>query len=142
MSSTHFVSVRSTLCNISRDISGKFARARNSKEKYPRPEEIVRRAREGHDSNEETFADLYLDDLLWAQAIASDHRLKGRDREVIEPLVELLNRGIYDREEKEENCRSEERSMRFSAVCDSLLLQYCCSLRELVGLALTLVLER
>ena len=31
--------------------------------------------------------------------------------------------------------------MRFSAVCDSLLLQYCCSLRELVGLALALVLE-
>ena len=31
--------------------------------------------------------------------------------------------------------------MRFSAVCDLLLLQYCCSLRELVGLALTLVLE-
>ena len=96
MPSTHFVSVRSTLYNISRDISGKFSHARNSKEKYPRPEEIVRRAREGNDSNEETFADLYLDDLLWVQAIASDHRLKERDREVIEPLVELLNRGIYD----------------------------------------------
>ena len=31
--------------------------------------------------------------------------------------------------------------MRFSAVCNSLLLQYCCSLQELVGLALALVLE-
>ena len=30
--------------------------------------------------------------------------------------------------------------MRFSAVCNSLLLQYYCSLQELVGLALTLVL--
>ena len=73
------------------------------------------------------FADLYLDDLLWAQAITSDHHLKERDHKV-EPLVELLNQGIYDQEEKEENCRSKERSMRFSAVCDSLLLQYCCSL--------------
>ena len=96
MPSTCFVSVCSTLCNTSRDISGKFSYAQNSKEKYPLPEEIVRRAREGYDSNEETFADLYLDDLLWAQAITSDHRLKERDREVIEPLVELLNRGIYD----------------------------------------------
>ena len=88
--STRFVSVHSTLCNISRDISGKFSCAWNSKEKHSRPEEIVRRAREGYDSNEETFAHLYLDDL-WAQAIASDHRLKERDCEVIEPLVELLN---------------------------------------------------
>ena len=71
----------------------------------------------------------------------SDHNLKERDREVIEPLVELLNRGIYDREEKEESHQSKEWSMRFSAVCDSLLLQYCCSLRELVDLALALVLE-
>ena len=70
----------------------------------------------------------------------SDHHLKERDHEVIEPLVELLNRGIYDQEEKE-NCQSEEWSIRFSAVCNSLLLQYCCSLQELVGLALTLVLE-
>ena len=91
MPSTHFISVRSTLCNISRDTSGKFSHTWNSKEKYPRPEEIVRRAREGYDSNEETFADLYLDDLLWAQAIASDHCLKERDCEVVEPLVELLN---------------------------------------------------
>ena len=75
------------------------------------------------------------------QAITSDHHLKERDHEVIEPLVELLNQGIYDQEEKEENCWSKEWSMRFSAVCNSLLLQYCCSLRELVGLALALVLE-
>ena len=91
MPSTYFISVRSTLCNISRDISGKFSCARNSKEKYQQPEKIVRGAREGYDSNEETFADLYLDDLLWAQAIMSDHHLKERDCEVIEPLVELLN---------------------------------------------------
>ena len=96
MPSTRFVSVRSTLCNISRDISGEFSHAQNSKEKYSRPEEIVRRARESYDFNEETIADLYLDDLLWAQAIVSDHRLKERDCEVIEPLVELLNRRIYD----------------------------------------------
>ena len=31
--------------------------------------------------------------------------------------------------------------MIFSAVCDLLLLQSCCSLQELVGLALALVLE-
>ena len=31
--------------------------------------------------------------------------------------------------------------MRSPAVCDLLLLQYCCSLQELVGLALALVLE-
>ena len=97
-------------------------------------------AREGHNSNEETFADLYRDDLLWAQAIVSDHCLKERDHKFIEPLVGLLNQGIYDQEE-EENCQSKEWSMRFSAVCNSLLLQYCCSLQELVGLALALVLE-
>ena len=83
MPSTHFISVHSTLCNISRDISGKFSCAWNSKEKYPQPEKIVRRAREGYDSNEETFADLYLDDLCQGHSVPYSTSWLAASRSII-----------------------------------------------------------
>ena len=98
---TCFVSTCFSLSYISCDTFGQHLHIHNPVLGYPQSEDIIRRVREGYGSNEEMFADLHTRDLIWAQAIASDHCLKRRDRQVIELLVKLLNRGIYDQQGKD-----------------------------------------
>ena len=106
---------------------------------YPLLDTIPVRASRALDDNEATFKDLYLEDLIWAQAIAADQRLLNpMSEKVMKPLVELLRRGIYDREDDEISNESEERAMRYSAACDTLLLEYCNGLTAKVRLAFAL----
>jgi len=49
------------------------------------------------------------------------------------PLVELLCRGIYDREPQEGKDDVEERVMRYSAVCDNLLFNQIVEANQKVG---------
>ena len=88
---------------ITREAIGTFAYTRDIDSEgqytlYPSLEEISSLASEGRlDDNDKTFEDLFLVDLIWAQAIASDRRLQDpMSSKIMKPLVELLRRGIYD----------------------------------------------
>jgi len=103
---------------------------------YPSVGEIVKRAclYDG-DNPGETFNNLYLGDAIWASAISAEFSLNDGWREVVKPLVELLKRGIFDRESREPRSDIEERAMRYSAVCDNHLLNYVVELHQKVGLS-------
>ena len=103
---------------------------------YPSLHRIAERAREYEgDNNGETFRDLFLGDMIWANAISSEFSLRDpRKKQILAPLVELIQRGIYDREDDEKRDEVEERAMRFSAVCDRYLFDFCVELKDQVRL--------
>jgi len=82
----------------------------------------------------ETFNNFYLGDMNWASTISAEFSLNDGWREVVKPLVELLKRGIFDRESREPRSDIEERAMRYSAVCDNHILNYVVELHQKVGL--------
>ena len=101
---------------------------------YPSRKAIVDRARMFDGDNVgETFHNLYLGDTIWAAAISAEFSLRDPRKDTARPLVELLCRGIYDREPREGKDDVEERVMRYSAVCDNLLFNQIVEVNQKVG---------
>src|SRR5882757_7251259 len=89
---------------ITRGVGALPDRARNSMRPYPGLGEIARRAQTSHGSNEETFVNLQTGDLIFAGAIVADQRLHENEEgfhESLSPLVELIDRGLFDRGQTE-----------------------------------------
>ena len=122
-------------CPISRNPSS-YVMTRTTSDHYPSLEEIACCARAyGGDHNEETFKDLYLGDMIWGNTISAELSMRDpRKVKVLAPLVELIGRGIFNRSPDELCNAVEERAMRFSAVCDCYLFDFCVELQDQVHL--------
>ena len=67
------------------------------KKKYPQQEDILEQAKPALPL-EETFDDLFLEDLVWAHAVSLHQWLNTLQFEFMAPLVSLLQRGLQDKE--------------------------------------------
>ena len=78
------------------------------------------------DDNGDTFSDLYLDDLVHANAISSLKILERQDmRDINGQVLGMLERGLYDAEEVEGSVdRGLSKVMRYSASIGTQLLSH------------------
>ena len=128
---------QSTLGKVTRAYSGVHRRRRdNGFSAYPRMSEVVRRAEAcGVDDHADSFDDLFLGDLIHANAITSlklleDDRISGANPN----LTGLMKRGLLDRETEEgDSTPAEVNSMRFAAACAAHLVDHTSDLTERVS---------
>src|SRR5258705_7321698 len=126
-------SCRNVRHTITRGVGVLPERARHSNRPYPALGEIVRRAHSSHASNTEVFSDLQTGDLIFAGAIVADERIKANEEgftESLAPLVELIDRGLFDRGQTEGRNLFEEKAMRYAAVMSTHLFEYCEALKK------------
>jgi hypothetical protein len=109
---------------------------------YPCLEEMTRRAEAcGEGDQADSFEDLYLEDLVFANAIASAkimdcERVAGANSN----LTGLIKRGLADREVAEDIGKGiEVWAMRYSAAMAAQLLDHTSDVTERVSLELTSV---
>ena len=72
----------------------------NCRTKYPSQEDISEWAKPALPL-EETFDDLFLEDLIWAHAVSRHQWLDTLQYHFTAPLVLLLQRGLQDKEQIE-----------------------------------------
>ena len=70
------------------------------KKKYPQQEDILEQAKPAPPL-EEMFDNLFLKDLMWAHAVSLHQQLNILQFKFVAPLVELLQRGLQDKEQIE-----------------------------------------
>jgi hypothetical protein len=93
---------------------------------YPSKDVILARGRnfrgEGHDNR-----DLFFGDMIFANAVAADYRLRDEHCANFKPLIAHIERGIDDRTGEDNTGRNlfEERSIRYAAGGDAMLMSYC-----------------
>ena len=78
------------------------------------------------------FSDLQTGDLIFAGAIVADERIKVNEEgfnESLAPLVELIDRGLFDRGQTEGRNLFEEKAMRYAATMSTHLFEYCEALK-------------
>jgi hypothetical protein len=67
--------------------------------------------------------DLYLPDLIWANAISASILVDNEEVKNLSPnLTGLIRRGLGDREPGEDLRPEEQRAMRYSAACSAHLM--------------------
>src|SRR5882757_1746900 len=124
---------RNACHTITRGVSVLPEKARHSIRPYPALGDIVRRAHSSHASNKETFSNLQTGDLIFAGAIVADERIRANEEgfnESLAPLVELINRGLFDRGQTEGRNLFEEKAMRYAATMSTHLFEYCEALKK------------
>ena len=82
--------------------------------KYPSQEDILEWAKPALPL-EETFNDLFLEDLVWAHAVSLHQWLDMLQYHFTAPLVGLLQRGLQDKEQVEQLTPEAEFTARYAA---------------------------
>jgi hypothetical protein len=123
---------------ISRGAVGRRLRRRDAPfTAYPRLEEMTRRAEAcGGGDQADAFDDLYLEDLVYANAISAAKILDCERVSGANPnLTGLIKRGLADREVSEDIGKGIEiRAMRYSAAMAAQLLDHTSDVTERVSL--------
>jgi hypothetical protein len=106
------------------------------REAYPSNEDIQRLARRPNARNE-SLGHLSADDMIWSAALVTDSKLLERKdfpaTHKDEFLNDLIEYGVMDRMEGEPRNPSEEKSMRYAAVCSSFVYDHVVNLEQKVG---------
>jgi hypothetical protein len=111
---------------ITRGTVASYHRARGSLQPYPSKDVILARGRnfrgEDHDNR-----DLWFGDMIFANAVAADYRLRDEHCANFKPLIAHIERGIDDRTGDDNTGRNlfEERAIRYAAGGDVMLMSYC-----------------
>jgi len=125
------ISRRNTVANrfTSRMFSGR-------REAYPSNQDIQRLARHPNTHNK-TLGHLSADDMMWSAALVTDSKLLERKdfpaTHKDEFLNDLIEYGVMDCMEGEPRNASEEKSMRYAAVCSSFVYDHVVNLEQKVG---------
>jgi hypothetical protein len=108
---------------IARLATKNFDEARKSlpRKAYPEGKEIVKRAEDNVAKGNDPFNDLWMGDLIYANAISAVKILP----KLVGPraLRDLMKRGLVDRDEEDGRNVLEERAIRYAAACSVRLAQ-------------------
>jgi len=106
------------------------------REGYPSNQEIQQLARRPNARNE-TLGHLSADNMMWSAALITDSKLLERKDYPAtykdEFLYDLIEYGVMDCMEGEPRNASEEKSMRYTAVCSSFVYDHVVNLEQKVG---------
>ena len=101
------------------------------REAYPSNQEIQHLSRRPNACNK-SLGHLSSDDMVWSTALITDSKLLERmdfpATHKDEFLYDLLEYGVMDRMEGEPRNASEEKSMRYAAVCSSFMYDHVVNL--------------
>jgi hypothetical protein len=106
------------------------------REAYPSNQDIQNLCRRPNARNE-SLGHLSADDMMWSAALITDSKLVERKdypaTHKDEFLYDLIEYGVMDRMEGEPRNASEEKSMRYAAVCSSFVYDHVVNLEQKVG---------
>jgi hypothetical protein len=106
------------------------------REAYPSNQDIQNLARRPNARNE-SLGYLSSDDMIWSAALVTDSKLLERkgfpSLHKDEFFNDLIEYGVLDRMEGEPRNASEEKSMRYAAVCSSFVYDHVVILEQKVG---------
>jgi hypothetical protein len=135
MSPSNVYQTPGRLSTITRWGKGSYSFARDTRSSpYPSIQSITRRGEAliVDDADADKLSDLWLGDAIHVGAISAAgtlNRVAGENR----TLTALIERGLFDREEEDARNAFEERAMRYSAVCSTLLLDSLVDMQQWVS---------